>query len=439
MKKHLVIADDFTGACEIGEKYHKKGRAVEVSVSYCPSHIGTLVVDTETRNKTEEEAATCMEKLLQHIDFSGYELVVKKIDSTLRGNIGIELSVLSKYYQPDWIVFLPVFPTMGRTIEKGIVKVHGVPLLQTEFAKDPIKPVTKEYIPDFLETFFPCKVISLSYPAFHQSVMEWEKGTVLTVDIQNQQQLNQVVETLLEARKKILFVGTAAMIEGLLGAEDVTNVLSSPREEFRMASQGVAIGLVASLSEKTKMQLDYAKEKGIQMLPISMEQVWKDLDNPNAEIPSDSVILSLARDYMQEGKDFLLVSQASLDRSLYEKDLQYAKEHGIPKGLLSQKMKVYLGKLGKRLYEQQKVAGYFLTGGDTAIGLLEQMEIERVSLAGEVQNGIPMLQVATGSWKGMKLITKAGGFGEENSIWEALQTLKKEWNTTEIKEMRNRK
>jgi uncharacterized protein YgbK (DUF1537 family) len=79
--------------------------------------------------------------------------------------------------------------------------------------------------------------------------------------------------------------------------------------------------------------------------------------------------------------------------------------------------------LGKALVEQCEISGLFLTGGDTAFGLLEVLGIHEVEIVREVQGGIPLLEVPTGGYASMRIVTKAGAFGNDQAIAYSLRVL----------------
>lgn len=63
--------------------------------------------------------------------------MIKKIDSTLRGNIGAEIEALMKACGITGAVVAPAFPQAGRTTVAGECWVNGVRITETEFASDP--------------------------------------------------------------------------------------------------------------------------------------------------------------------------------------------------------------------------------------------------------------------------------------------------------------
>lgn len=134
----FALADDLTGALEVGAKFAARGIASEVTTdpklrASRPVH----VVDTETRHLPGAEAAAAIAEALH----CRADLIFKKTDSTLRGNIAAELSALSRGYPDAALHYIPAYPRMGRTVRSGQLLVHGVPVHQTAFARDPLNPV----------------------------------------------------------------------------------------------------------------------------------------------------------------------------------------------------------------------------------------------------------------------------------------------------------
>ena len=133
----LAIADDLTGALEVGALFASAGmRSVVTTGAIGGLDDPVIVIDTETRHSEPGEAEAIVESRA-----AGWRsLVYKKTDSTLRGNIGPELRALYKLYGGP-IAYVPAYPEMGRTVVDGSVFVDGVPLAATAFARDSLNPV----------------------------------------------------------------------------------------------------------------------------------------------------------------------------------------------------------------------------------------------------------------------------------------------------------
>jgi uncharacterized protein YgbK (DUF1537 family) len=131
----LVIADDATGALECGSLLAGLGVDVSVVLDAGPAPVRECVVaDTESRHLPPEEARG---RVKAWADRAGESWIYKKTDSALRGNIAAELSA----FEGHEAVYVGAYPALGRTVRGGRLFVHGVPVEETEFARDARHPV----------------------------------------------------------------------------------------------------------------------------------------------------------------------------------------------------------------------------------------------------------------------------------------------------------
>lgn len=75
--------------------------------------------------------------------------------------------------------------------------------------------------------------------------------------------------------------------------------------------------------------------------------------------------------------------------------------------------------LARRLLDQHFIVRFdalVLTGGETAAAVLEVLKSTRLELIEEIEPGIPMSRILDGHAPGALCITKAGGFGDEETL-----------------------
>ena len=151
-----VIADDFTGACDVAVQFKKQGleTVVLTDVDLLGSFKGVfdvVVVDTETRNFSSEDAYRKVRRAVKILRRNNVKLVYKKIDSTLRGNIGAEINAVMDELKDKAVIVTPAFPDQKRTVINGQLLVNGIPLEKTEYARDPLSPVSDSRISMLVE------------------------------------------------------------------------------------------------------------------------------------------------------------------------------------------------------------------------------------------------------------------------------------------------
>lgn len=155
MSNVLAIADDLTGALEVGAKF--AGQGIPSLVTLQP--VGNIsypvaVIDTESRHLPPNEAAAAVARA---VSGTTAQLLYKKTDSTLRGNISAELRALLALRPHSRIVYVPAYPALGRTVRNGSLYVDGVPVHESAFARDALNPIRECSIASLLGDL-PCTV-----------------------------------------------------------------------------------------------------------------------------------------------------------------------------------------------------------------------------------------------------------------------------------------
>lgn len=158
----LIIADDISGAAECAGVGWRRGLDAEMCTdSSARACAGFSVIDTDSRLLPDAEAAARVQavvagRVLQPGD------VFKKTDSVLRGPVRAELEVLVRVLGCGRCLLVPANPPQGRTVERGRLLVRGVPLDQTEFARDPHHPARSADVRELLGQDAAIPVVSMA-------------------------------------------------------------------------------------------------------------------------------------------------------------------------------------------------------------------------------------------------------------------------------------
>jgi uncharacterized protein YgbK (DUF1537 family) len=136
-----VIADDLTGAAELGGIGLRYGLKAEVLIAgKCDGKMDLLCVDTDSRSCTGNEAARRATAAARKLRKAGAAWIYKKVDSVLRGNVLAEVSAIQEALGLRSTLLAPANPRFGRVIRGGKYFVKGKPIHQTDFARDPEYP-----------------------------------------------------------------------------------------------------------------------------------------------------------------------------------------------------------------------------------------------------------------------------------------------------------
>jgi len=128
----LIIADDLTGALDSAVAFTGGGRRVVVArdVARIPEALerapDVLSVNLACREGDADTARARMRACVDQLDLGAVPVVVKKVDSRLKGHVGVECAALADAMAPERIVALPAVPQMGRVQQDGAVTGDGI-------------------------------------------------------------------------------------------------------------------------------------------------------------------------------------------------------------------------------------------------------------------------------------------------------------------------
>jgi uncharacterized protein YgbK (DUF1537 family) len=145
----FALADDLTGALEVGALFAATGARVKVGIECAPAAAVTIV-DLESRHLDDAAAAAIVINFARAAKQQGEPFVFLKVDSTLRGPIAASLAALSRVWPERELFFTPAYPKLGRTVANGHLLVDGVPVNGTAFRHDPTHPARNSHIREIL-------------------------------------------------------------------------------------------------------------------------------------------------------------------------------------------------------------------------------------------------------------------------------------------------
>lgn len=395
MENYLIIADDFTGSNDTGVQLTRRGfRTKVVFDASAVSNDGlSYVLDTESRNIPADEAARKTAQLLKGVDPAAFACVIKKVDSTLRGNIAQEIMETDTACGSELIVFMPALPSLGRTTVNGIHMLNGVRILDTELARDPRKPVLQDDIAEILRSVYDEPVEKLTLDAIRSGCFGFDSARIYACDAVTDSDMRAVISKAEATGKRVLWVGTAAMADNIIGLR---------HDSFP------ALAVIASVSDTARKQIRFAEEKGLTVLKYDVAGLLSGTDT--VDYASEACAI------LSAGKDLAFVSSASYDRA----ELEASVSAGAAKGMSAEAVAEYacsgITGITAEILDRVKVSGLFLSGGDTAIHFFERVGAGGSEISSELSVGIPMMRLSGGRFDGLRVITKAGAFGSAEAL-----------------------
>ena len=418
MVRLALIADDLTGAADSGVQFAKRGISAILLVDAeaggnTACRVEALIVNTDSR--ADPHAIARAKLLAIASSLPSVEFIYKKIDSTLRGNVGVELDAIMEARHIERAIVAPAFPPTGRTTVHGQQFLDGQRLEDTSFAVDPLFPITNSHIPTMLSRQMHRKVglIELSIVRGGADIlseaMTTQEEAVLVVDATSEEDLRTIARAATQANASRLTCGSAgladAVAEVMLGSHialaPTVAALSAPRAEDGLRAPVLVVA--ASRNPLTSLQVSHAAE-----------------DLRTAHLPVDSQ--DLAKGATREIER--LVAEASEQLRTGHSVIVSAADSphiaGLGRGLVEA-----LGQVVRQLADQHRLAGLVATGGDAALAVCHALDTTALLLVGEVAPGIPLARIHDGPRAGLRMVTKAGGFGQEEAISTAIRHLQR--------------
>lgn len=417
-----IIADDFTGANDSGVRLAQKGLKSRVILTEATNKteenhkdIDVWIVDTNSRSMNAEEAYQAVLKEIEGLKKRGVTSFYKKIDSTLRGSVAAELKAMQDATALDAIFIAPAFPSMGRTVEGGILYVNGLPVTETEFALDPKTPVLHDFIPDLLA------MEGLGIAVLSRDILYGDSPEIWVKE-QVQAGVNWIVCDVTEEADFPLLADLEAKLDfriGWAGSAGMINHLYAPAQEGNLKEAfdgkiGKVLVVSGSLSRKTQDQLAaLGTRSATRMVEIDPLEL---LTAPASAVSRVDELVQPA-DWDSAA---LYVGGSQQNR---DKVSSWASDNGLTAHQTSKGISEGLGHLVEKALEVSDFDAIIMTGGDTAKDICAVLGIHDMELLFEVEAGLP-LGIAKWNNKDIVIITKAGGFGTTESISNSVEYLK---------------
>lgn len=421
MAQVLVIADDLTGANATGVLLKKNGfdtntvldagNAADPALADCDC----LVVPTESRAIDPKKAYERVKDALVSLKGEDIRLYAKRIDSTLRGNLGSETDAFLDALGPDYTaVCVPCFPSSGRVLVGGYLLVNGIPLQKTEVARDPKNPITTSSAKRlYLEqSHYPLATIHLDKIArgvdslaAQMTELTQSGARILVCDSVSMEDMETIVDALVAAKLKFIPVDpgvfTAICAKRLLPRRKVTG-------------RGKVLMAIGSVNGVARAQVkELLGDLPIFHTYLEIGEVLESLPRREAEIKrAAQALLEAAKDY-----EYLAVIGSGIDparRVPFEPYL--ARDRCTVEDLSRIIGDAVAGVALEVLRADPNFRAVYSTGGDISAAINRQMGTVGLRLLDEVVPLAGYGELIGGEFDGMKFISKGGMVGDEKAM-----------------------
>lgn len=355
-------------------------------------------------------------------------ILSKRIDSTLRGNLGCEiegaLDAMNERPHQDELpdlanrvaqavaIVCPAYPASQRIVVEGYMIVEAVPLQQTQVARDPTNPLRSSHVPTLLaeQSALPQQHIHLA------SFLEGEAAVLaaLLQGIASGARL-LVCDAVTDADIHLLSKALCALppSQPLLLVDPGPLTAAFARHKLGPAAQHLdnrALLTVGSVMEIVRRQMDRVRLNHDMCLVRADCRLLACAERRQAEIDRVQAALGAC----PESCRLLCVCTALQDSDVVD-IYAIAAAAGLEPAIITHRINSALAEITKHILQQPslRIGGLFTSGGEITLAVTEALQAIGFSVRDEVLPRAIYGRLIGGLHHGLPMITKGGFAGDE--------------------------
>lgn len=415
MERLAIIADNLTGANDAGVQFRKFGFSTQVVLNHTElikhcTGIDVISINTNSRKVSADAAYDRVYQVGSELIKLGFHRFYKKIDSTLRGNIAEEVKAMMESLALSLAIIVPSYPAHGRIVENGYLQI-------VQAWGDNSSPLPICYVPSIIKSSpeIPVAVLTLT------DVRQGEKKltqkftelylagiNLIAVDAVTDEDLRNIAIAISKLDIPCLPVGSAGLASKLPIA---WKVVAQEHLRLRQGTMLVAGTLNHVTAEQIISVLDYPNTE---LIAIQTDVIY----GGSAAEELQRVITSVET-VLADGRIPVVVTDTLLknrnDAGALSLSVQVQKHGQVITNLL--------GQLTKEIVEKHGLRNLVISGDGTTTSICNTLGIGLIDLEREILPGIPVCKAVGSNCDGVHLVTKAGGFGKQNSLRKVLELL----------------
>lgn len=435
-----AVADDLTGATTVGVLLarSKARTAVFFNEEAALRRQGALeldavIISSNTRPLSPEEAYEKVHWATKALLGMGVRYLSKRIDTTLRGEIGAETDAMLDCMEEGTIaVAVPAMPQSRRIVVGGYSIIDGVALVDTPVARDVRTPVYENCIPKLLDGQSRRKIGTVCLEHILKGRAEVKRALkhareqgagIIVTDAITMEHVELVARACVELKWNVLavdpgpFTSKLAYVRGIISEEE-SNI---PCRTADGTGKTVLIA-AGSATPVTKRQMEVLCGDSRHLrIPVDPVSLINGAEEGAGEVERAA---QTAADMIRNQSPRVILLETALHGSpldLCEED----RKRGYEKGISSNRINSGIGAIVAGIFERvgrESIAGIYTTGGDTMVNVCRHLETECLEVVDYViaQTDVGRL---TGRYEGLPIIGKGGLTGNDHTALQIVDRL----------------
>lgn len=424
-----VVADDVTGANDIGIMFAKAG---------CLTHVHTfktgfslppdasspaadiVILDTNSRLDRPDVAYGKVFEATKALEKMGCRRFFNKTCSAFRGNIGAEFDAMQDALGIEFMVVVLGFPKNGRTTVDGIHHIHGKRLEESEFKNDPIHPMTRSDLVGILQSQTKRKVALLDHAVVARGADELRRRIdamrsecrYLILDVTDQSALATIA---LAVHDEPVLGGSSALGEELPAAWGLPPAAPEHLQLPLPEGRGILVA-AGSLMPQTAAQIEHLRLRGVPCFALKTDRLFSDAER-GAEIARLEAAIA---ERLLAGSD--AVFHTPNDPAAAEETCRAGARHGLSRTEASRRVSETVAEVTARVLALSGQNRLVVAGGETSAAVCDRLGVNGMRIWKEIQPGLPSCLSFTEPPR--LLVLKSGSFGKTDFFEAALRHLR---------------
>ncbi|MDU2557820.1 MULTISPECIES: four-carbon acid sugar kinase family protein [Anaerococcus] len=420
MGKVIIIADDLTGAnanCALMKGIGLRSASITGNIHEEEvTDIDVLAFTTDSRAMSSDQSYKRVKKKANQYKNDDVILFSKRIDSTLRGNLGSELKGFQDGLGGRLAICVPSFPDSNRIVVNDFMYVLGKPLMNTDAGKDSKISAVSNLVTENFKKDYQGEIC-------HISIEEIEKGKdyvrdkiitnkdvdLIILDAITNDQIEMIAEAAIDTGLKFISVDPGPF------TKEVTKLLYNKSE--------ISTKAIAVIGSVTKVTMNQMKELEDNFENYRLQVDPSKLINIDLAIDEIKRAIELAQEKLNDCKLVIVTTTpASIEGRLNLKEISEKMDISIDD--LSLMISRGLAKIASEIVKKDKsISGIFSSGGDVTIAVTEELGGQGIEIREEIEPLVAYGRVIGGEVDGLKIVSKGGMVGSEKVMIKCVDRL----------------
>lgn len=435
MHRCVVIADDLTGGNATGVMISGYGYDTYSIVNMeglDPNNMpecDCIVYPTNSRQVSADTAYKLVYNATKFFMNDDIKVYSKRIDSTLRGNLGSETDAMLDALDNDAIAMVvPCFPQAERVIIGGYVLVKGIPLHKTEAAADPLASINtplpamlfkKQSKYDVGSIMIDDMMYGVDYIADKIKLFKKEGKRIIIFDSLSQDDMDTVADAVIKSGVNFITVDP-----GIFTATVVSRLLPSTKQQKELNR---VLAVVGTTNAVARAQLEEFLQSQPKTFNIYAE-TEEFLRSPERRATEIARIVNEVL-YNCQNYEMCAVVGDGIFPSKRISFKTYMEYYNTSADGVSRMINDAFAEITEKILRGDKsFRGLYTSGGDITVAVCKRLNVAGLKLVEDVAPLAAHGEMRMGEFDGLKIVTKGGMVGDRYAMKTCMNYLARKIN-----------